>query len=126
MAFDRDPKLADVLHLWHNFRQPQAGRKLFSTGGISTPPSSGSALVKKVEQRPPVDHTTLINALDDTWRSPSQIRARVASGAWSLDVAAALERLANSGLIDRRTQETPVHRRGGGSLAIKHYRLRTA
>jgi hypothetical protein len=89
-------------------------------------PSQGSALVKKVEQPGPVEDSELINVLDDTWLSPPQIRARLASPAWSADVAAALERLADRGLIDRRTQEIKVHRRGGGILAIKHYRRRTA
>ena len=69
--------------------------------------------------------SALIKALNDTWLSPSQIRARLTSPTRMAAVAAALERPAHSGLIDRKTQEINAHRRGRGSLAIKHYRRRT-
>ena len=81
--------------------------------------------MKKVELRGPVEDPEIIKVLDDTWLSPPQIRARLMSPTRTAAVAAALERLAHSGLIDRKTQEINAHRRGRGSLAIKHYRRRT-
>src|SRR5258707_3411827 len=37
-----------------------------------------------VRHRRPVDDTTLINVLDDTWRSPPQIRARARERAFAV------------------------------------------
>src|SRR5215813_10292794 len=59
----------------------------------------------KVEQRHCVDPSAVIEALDDTWRSPPQIRVRMTPPpVSSAEVTAALESLANSGLIDRHAR----------------------
>ena len=74
--------------------------------------------------RPMIDEAAIIDSLDDVWRSPAQIRARLGNLIWSNRIAIALERLAESGKIDRRSQETDVRKRNGGNLRIRYYRRR--
>lgn len=72
-----------------------------------------------------IDEAELIDALDNEWRSPAQIRARVGLQTWSAVVADALERLADVGKIDRRSQDTLVRKHAGGNLTISQYRRRS-
>jgi hypothetical protein len=71
-----------------------------------------------------IDEAALIASLDDEWRSPAQIRTRLGIRVWATRIAIALERLAESGKIDRRSQETDVRKRNGGNLRIRYYRRR--
>ena len=73
-----------------------------------------------------IDEAALIDSLDDEWRSPAQIRTRLGIRIWSTRIVAALERLANRGKIDRRSQETDVRKRNAGNLRIRYYRRRPA
>ena len=73
---------------------------------------------------PLLDETALIDSLDDEWRSPAQIRTRLGLRLWSTRLATALERLADRGQIDRRSQETDVRKCHGGHLTIRYYRRR--
>jgi hypothetical protein len=74
--------------------------------------------------RPMIDEAAIIDSLDDVWRSPAQIRARLGNLIWSNRIAIALERLADRDKIDRRSQETDVRKRNGGNLRIRYYRRR--
>jgi hypothetical protein len=58
--------------------------------------------------------------------SSHQMRAHVKSSLWSYDLAVALEKLADRGVIDRMSQDIRIFRRDGATLALKHYRRRTA
>jgi hypothetical protein len=71
-----------------------------------------------------IDEAAIIDSLDDVWRSPAQIRARLGNLIWSNRIAIALERLADRDKIDRRSQETDVRKRNGGNLRIRYYRRR--
>jgi hypothetical protein len=72
-----------------------------------------------------IDEAVLIDSLDDEWRTPLQIRTRLGlRQLWSIRIANALERLADSDQIDRRLQVTDVRKRYGDYLTIRHYRRR--
>lgn len=68
------------------------------------------------------DENALIDALDDSWRSPAQVATRLGSRICSVGLASALERLAETDKIDRRSQATPVRKRNGDHVTIKYYR----
>jgi len=75
-------------------------------------------------QTPPheTDQIKLVNSLDNTWRTPTQIKLRFKPKGWVFDLAMALERLADTGQIDRKSQGTVAPKRGGGNLTIQLYR----
>ena len=68
------------------------------------------------------DDTALIDSLDDKWRSPAQIGTLLGLRICSVGLATALERLAETDKIDRRSQETQVRKRNGGNVSIRYYR----
>jgi hypothetical protein len=77
-------------------------------------------------QRKPVeiDEAALIRALDFEWRTPAEARRSYGRPGGSADIAAALERLAIRGEIDRKSEMTTVPRRRGGNYLIHYYRRR--
>ena len=77
-------------------------------------------------QKPPheTDQVNLVNSLDDTWRTPTQIKWTFKPKGWAFDVAMALERLADAGQVDRKSQRTVAPKRRGGNLTIQLYRRR--
>jgi hypothetical protein len=69
---------------------------------------------------PPDD--VIVNVLDDTWQTPTQIRIRLQEPAESGPLVDALERLADAGRINRRSLDTNARKRGGGNYVIRQYR----
>ncbi len=71
----------------------------------------------------PPDHV-IVNVLDDTWRTPAQIRIRLREPVGSGPLVDALERLADAGGIDRRLVDTKARKHGGGNYVLRQYRRR--
>jgi hypothetical protein len=69
---------------------------------------------------PPDD--VIVNVLDDTWRTPAQIRNRLREPATSAALVDALERLADAGRINRRLLDTKARKRAGGNYVLRQFR----
>ena len=59
-----------------------------------------------------IDEVNLMASLDDTWRTPISVKRKFKIPGEARLVAAALDRLARAGHIERRTEETKARRRG--------------
>ena len=69
---------------------------------------------------PPDD--VIVNVLDDTWQTPTQIRLRLRAPEASAALVDALERLADAGRIKRRSLDTKARKRTGGNYALRQFR----
>lgn len=74
-----------------------------------------------------MDDQTIISALDEKWRTVSQIKSRISGRASdSQELASTLRRLAEAGQIEKFTQPTMAPRRSitAPPLAIELFRLK--
>jgi hypothetical protein len=71
---------------------------------------------RKFMRQPPLQDATILEALDETWRSPAQIRRRIETRCGVFEVAAALDRFADSGQIERKSLGAPVPKRSSKKI----------